>query len=153
MRQLLFLSLLFSLFFTSCAGPHVAIEYQGSSPIPPVDSGLHSEGEIRTSQAEDSSPFVVVQSIPQLKGGNRALRKRITYPEEAILNNAEGTVSIQFIIDESGSTSGFTVVEGIGYGCEEAVIVAIKKSRFNTDDINRNESVRHLWMVTAEFSL
>jgi len=94
--------------------------------------------------------FVTVLSIPTLEGGNRALRKRIEYPEKAIQNNIEGTVSIQFLIDENGNTSSFTIVAGIGYGCEKAVIEAIQESRFMQ---GRKTTAQHLWMVTTEFKL
>jgi periplasmic protein TonB len=34
---------------------------------------------------------------------------------------------IQFIINADGSCTDFTVVKGIGYGCDEAAVEAFKK--------------------------
>jgi TonB family protein len=52
--------------------------------------------------------------------------KNIVYPETAIENNIEGEVEIGFSIARDGSPTDFHVIRGIGYGCEEAVISAIK---------------------------
>lgn len=100
-----------------------------------------------------TSSIVTVLSIPSLEGGNRALQKRINYPEQAIQNGIEGTVSMQFNIDEEGNTSDFTTIEGIGYGCEEAVIQAIKESQFKAGRIDNQSNGRFTWLVTTEFKL
>jgi len=127
MHRLLLLTVFISVLalFISC-GPNVIIQYQGSSavPRPPSDAELAESH----SEADSSQPatFATVLSIPSLEGGDRALRKRIIYPEEAIQNNIEGTVTVLFTIDEEGNTSNFTVLEGIGHGCDEAVIDAIR---------------------------
>lgn len=34
---------------------------------------------------------------------------------------------IQFVINEDGTPSDFKVVDGIGYGCDEAALEAFKK--------------------------
>ncbi|RYY06145.1 MAG: energy transducer TonB [Sphingobacteriaceae bacterium] len=65
-------------------------------------------------------------------GGNikfdALIKDNITYPEKAIINNIEGDVKIAFIVNEEGLLTNFKVLRGIGYGCEEQVINAIKKS-------------------------
>jgi TonB family protein len=52
--------------------------------------------------------------------------KNIVYPQKAIENNIEGEVEIGFSIQRDGTPINFHVMRGIGYGCEEAVIAAIK---------------------------
>ncbi|RYE18671.1 MAG: energy transducer TonB [Sphingobacteriaceae bacterium] len=56
------------------------------------------------------------------------VQKQLRYPEKAIANNIEGDVEIRFTVDKDGSLKDFKVLRGIGYGCEEQVIEAIKKS-------------------------
>ena len=151
MHRPLLVTVLMSLFFISCGGQQrVTIQYQGSSPIKRVSSEQVTTESHSVPDSSHLESFVTVLSIPTLEGGNRALRKRIEYPEKAIQNNIEGTVSIQFLIDENGNTSSFTIVAGIGYGCEEAVIEAIQESRFTQD---REATAQYLWMVTTEFKL
>ncbi len=50
----------------------------------------------------------------------------VAYPEKAIKNNIEGTVTIGFNVLKDGSFDDFRVIRGIGYDCDEAVIMAIK---------------------------
>jgi TonB family protein len=63
--------------------------------------------------------------------GHRAfkqyLEKSVHYPEEAIKNEIEGRVTIQFTIQPNGSLSDFNVLRGIGGGCDEELIRLIKE--------------------------
>ncbi|RYE32221.1 MAG: TonB family protein [Sphingobacteriaceae bacterium] len=56
------------------------------------------------------------------------IQKQLKYPEKAINNNIEGDVEINFMVSKDGSLKDFKVLRGIGYGCEEQVIDAIKNS-------------------------
>jgi protein TonB len=51
------------------------------------------------------------------------INNNIEYPQEAIDNNVEGTVSVQFAVDEQGKISNVkTVNKKIGYGLEEEAV-------------------------------
>ena len=56
------------------------------------------------------------------------IKSQIVYPEKAIENNIQGEVKIGFIVGKDGKLGNVEVIRGIGYGCEEQVINAIKKS-------------------------
>ncbi len=56
------------------------------------------------------------------------IKGQIVYPEKAIKNNIQGEVKIGFIVDKNGIPGNFEVLRGIGYGCEEQVINAVKRS-------------------------
>lgn len=92
----------------------------------------------------------MISAFPEIPGGDRALRKKIEYPKEAIENKIEGTVTIQFFIEKNGETSGFKIIEGIGHGCDQAVITALKDTQY---DMNGQSDARFLWLVTADFKL
>ena len=153
MHRYLLLAVLLSALTISCGGPKVTIQYQGSSPIPSVYSDSLSTKSKTNSGDSQPNTNVMVLSIPSLDGGNRALRKRINYPEEAIQHGIEGTVTVQFTIDEEGDTLNFSTLEGIGYGCEEAVIQAIKQSQFDPGHVGPETTARYTWLVTVEFKL
>ena len=51
----------------------------------------------------------------------------LRYPQQALTNEIEGKVTIQFTVATSGDLSEFRVVRGIGYGCDEEVVRLIKK--------------------------
>lgn len=145
----LFLLTAISFLLISC-GPRVIIDYQGSSPVPRPTSSV-------TSETQDSSnrppQTIIVHSIPVLEGGDKALRNKIEYPQDAILNSIEGIVSIMFTINEDGTTSDFEVIQEIGHGCEEAVIKAIQNSTFSPGQSTHELNARYTWLVRVEFKL
>src|SRR5205085_810161 len=70
--------------------------------------------------------------LPAYTGGQSALEGYITnniqYPDQAIDNNIEGTVSIHFLVDENGTVSNVTAVgKKIGYGLEEEAVRVVSK--------------------------
>ncbi|MBE2248496.1 MAG: TonB family protein [Myxococcus sp.] len=52
------------------------------------------------------------------------------YPEEARRNEIEGTVVLRVTIDEEGTVTEVKVLRGLGFGLDEASVVAMKKHRF-----------------------
>jgi len=45
---------------------------------------------------------------------------------EALANNVTGTVRLQFVLDTKNQPDDFKVINGLGYGCDEAAIQLIK---------------------------
>ncbi|GAB2703893.1 hypothetical protein GCM10027037_32250 [Mucilaginibacter koreensis] len=56
------------------------------------------------------------------------INSQITYPEKAVKANIEGAVEVSFVIQPDGSLHDYELVRGIGYGCDEAVLAAVKRS-------------------------
>ena len=70
--------------------------------------------------------------LPAFSGGQTALENYINntiqYPQDAIDNNAEGVVKVQFGVDENGNVINVsTVGNKIGYGLEEEAIRVVSK--------------------------
>lgn len=61
--------------------------------------------------------------LPIYPGGQKALNDFINsnrkYPDEAIQNKIEGTVSIEYDVNVFGNVTSYRVKHGIGYGCDE----------------------------------
>lgn len=57
------------------------------------------------------------------------IQDSLKYPENAIKNNIEGTVGIQFDVTTTGQLINFKVIKDIYYGCAEAVIKVLKESK------------------------
>jgi TonB family protein len=55
------------------------------------------------------------------------LEKNIRYPEQAKINKVEGRVTVEFTIEPNGALTNFTVIRGIGNGCDEELIRLIKE--------------------------
>lgn len=75
-----------------------------------------------------STPTVMELATPE--GGRKVfkeyLEKNLRYPEQALKNGVEGKVTVQFTIGMTGQLSDFSVIRGLGYGCDEEVIRLIK---------------------------
>lgn len=69
-------------------------------------------------------------SGPFISGGYNEFRKKINYPLNAKKNKIEGRVLVRTFISETGNVVGTQLLKGLGYGCEEEVLKAIKKTNF-----------------------
>ena len=68
--------------------------------------------------------------MPEPVGGLPSIYKLIEYPELAKNAKVEGKVYVLAFINESGGVDDVKVVKGIGAGCDEATIEAIKQTKF-----------------------
>jgi protein TonB len=61
--------------------------------------------------------------LPVYPGGQKALnefiKSNLKYPEEALNNKIEGTVTVNYDVDIFGKVTSVKVKHGIGYGCDE----------------------------------
>lgn len=155
MQRLLNLTIVLSILFISCGGPRVVIHDLGSARLPAPSPSVTSEASDHDTSVDQgsSSANVMVSSLPTIKGGNRALRKKITYPDQAIQNRIEGVVRAEFTINGQGIPTDVVVTEGIGHGCDDAVIRAIQDSEFRPGRGPEGSTVNFLWAVTVEFKL
>jgi len=105
--------------------------------------------------APDAAPdgvFVVVEEMPEPIGGMAGLQERVVYPELARRAGIEGTVFVQFIVNEEGATEDIRVVRGIGAGADEAAIAAVEQTRF-TPGRQRGEAVKVRMSLPVRFRL
>ena len=54
------------------------------------------------------------------------ISQNMVYPEEAKKSEVKGKVYIEFTVDEKGELMNMNVIKGIGSGCDEEAIRAIK---------------------------
>ena len=83
----------------------------------------------------------------------RYLEENMRYPEQALKNNVEGKVTIQFTVGSTGQVSDFRVIRGIGYGCDEEVIRLIKQGPKWSPTKRNEESVTDRVRVRMRFTL
>jgi len=84
------------------------------------------------------------------------IAKTLKYPEQARKMGIEGRVFIQFIVNKDGSASDFTVLRGIGAGCDaealKAAENAMKKYSW-TAGIHNGNNVRVQMVLPISFKL
>jgi len=116
-----------------------------SDPLPPTI-------EEEKNYADDPAFYKTVEVMPEPFGGMEAIYKKIGYPEEARKKKVEGTVVILTFIDRDGEIIDAQVVEGIGFGCDEAARLAILYHRFKPGLI-RGQKVKVQMEISVEFKL
>ena len=75
-----------------------------------------------------------VVNPPVYPGGKQALndfiKSHLQYPEEALRNKIQGTVSIDYDIDVFGEVTAAKIKHGIGYGCDEEALRLVRQLKF-----------------------
>lgn len=96
--------------------------------------------------------FVVVEQMPRLIGGMAAVQSRVKYPELAKRAGIEGKVTVQFIVNENGDVENPQILRGIGGGCDEAALAAIREAKFEPG-IQRGRPVKVQYTMPVVFRL
>lgn len=108
--------------------------------FPPITTvgELIPEPPVYVTGIEESTPQPpVIDSVVQIPeqsaqfpGGDkemmRYLAQQIRYPEMAREANIEGTVFVEFTVHTDGNISNVRLLRGIGYGCDEEAMRAVK---------------------------
>lgn len=79
---------------------------------------------------EEPQYFVAVEDMPEPIGGIAAIQSKIVYPEIAKRAGVEGKVYVTAFVDESGNVTKAEVLKGIGAGCDEAALAAVRATKF-----------------------
>lgn len=146
--------------------PKVPVEVPNDAVVNDKPIGLNSELNMNAplkmppppkenndkNKKQKKDVFVVVENMPKLKGGMAALQKSVKYPEMARKAGIEGTVYVQFVVSKKGVPTNIKVVRGIGGGCDEAAVAAIKKARF-TPGMQRGRPVPVRMSIPVRFHL
>ena len=103
------------------------------------------------------SPTPPVMELATPEGGRKAfkqyLESNLQYPEQALKNEVEGKVTIQFSIGMTGQLTDFRVIRGIGYGCDDEVIRLIKAGPKWHPTKRNEEPIKDRVRVRMRFSL
>lgn len=68
--------------------------------------------------------------MPEPASGIEGIYKKIVYPEVAKKAGIEGKVYVLVFINESGGVDDVKIIKGLGGGCDESVMDAVKSSKF-----------------------
>lgn len=101
---------------------------------------------------DDPAYFINAEVMPEPIGGMNTIYRKLVYPEEARKNKIEGVVKVLAFIEKDGEVSNATVVEGIGYGCDEVARLAVYYTRFKPG-LMKGKRVKVQMIVPVEFKL
>lgn len=114
----------------------------GSGDMTPDKEGYYSNAEI----------------LPAFPGGQKAMEKffdnNIQYPPDASDNGVEGTVNVNFAVDENGKLYSPKVISPrLGYGLEEEALAAFKKMPKWTPGRIKGKNVKTRYTLPVKFQL
>ena len=89
-------------------------------------------------------------------GGSEALKKfiknNLRYPKEALMHRVEGSVYLKYEVNEKGKVHSISVVNGLGYGCDEEAIRIISLLKYSQVK-NRGLKVNTKFKLAIHFKL
>jgi len=120
-----------------------------------VSVGRMSESKMSTMKPDKDGVYEMTDVRPAYPGGQAALEdyinNHIEYQQPAIDNNTEGTVDVQFVVDENGNVSNAKVIGNqLGSGLdEEAVRVISSMPKWTPGKVKgRNVKTRMVLPIT-----
>ncbi|HEY8934816.1 MAG TPA: TonB family protein, partial [Cyclobacteriaceae bacterium] len=108
---------------TDSVNVQLSPDYASLSEVVVVGYASQSEGVVK----EGENTYQVAEPEGGRKAYKTYLVTSMKYPQMAIENKIEGKVTVQFVVDTSGSLGDFRVIKGIGFGCDQEVIRLIKE--------------------------
>lgn len=82
-------------------------------------------------EVEPDMIFIVVEEMPAPIGGIGSIQKQITYPDLAKRGGVQGRVFVKAFVDEEGKVFKVELLKGIGGGCDEEALKAVKNTLFS----------------------
>lgn len=96
--------------------------------------------------------FIVVEQMPSLIGGLSSLQNCIDYPLAARRAGIEGTVVVQFIVNEQGNVEDPRIIRSQGGGTDEEALRCVRLAKFEPGR-QRGTAVRVQYSVPVIFRL
>lgn len=101
---------------------------------------------------EGDQYLAFAEQMPEPVGGLKSIYSQIKYPEIAKKAGIQGKVFLMAMINENGSVDDVQIIRGIGGGCDEAAIAAVKSSKFTVAK-NKGQAVKVKLSLSIEFKL
>lgn len=119
---------------------------------------LVSNAKAQSKSSNDGNEiYTAVEHSAEFPGGTKAfstfLVKNLHYPAEARKNNVQGKVYLNFVVEKDGSLSDIKVVRGLGSGCDEEAVRAVKLSPKWTPGTQDGRVVRQHYTMPISFTL
>jgi TonB family protein len=149
---------------SSCAAKKklATVQTETAPPPPPAQQNSALKDNVKVVKAEvtdesDSTPFVVVEEMPEFPGGDTELLKFIAentkYPETAKKNNIQGKVIIRFCITAKGNVNLVTALKGVDPELDAEAIRVVSTLPAFKPGRQGGKDVPVWYMMPIEFSI
>lgn len=113
---------------------------------------LITENKGNTLLPGEDQYMIAVEKAPSPVGGLESIIKKVSYPDMAIKTRTEGKVYLLAFVNESGEVDDVKVVKGIGAGCDEAAISAVKRTKFSPG-VDKGVNVKTKLALAIQFKI
>jgi len=107
---------------------------------------------LKIDENEEELFFMAVEESPEPIGGMAAIMDKIKYPALAKQAKVEGEVIVRAYVNEIGMVTGTQIVKGIGLGCDEVALNAVKSTPFRPGK-QRGKPVKVQLNIPIKFTL
>ncbi|MCR8882581.1 M56 family metallopeptidase [Phocaeicola plebeius] len=101
--------------------------------------------------------FMVAEQMPEYPGGMKEmlkfLQENVKYPENAMKNNVQGRVIVQFVVEKDGTPTEFKVVRAVDPDLDAEALRVLKTMPKWKPGMQRGEVVRVKYTVPVTFRL
>ena len=119
-------------------------------------SELFAQQATSNAALKNSKPNTTVDTKPEFLGGRLAFREflktHIIYPDSAKAHSVVGKVIASFFINEDGSVSDITIIEGLGDGISEGVVKSLKQMPRWKPATHNGKPIRAQYKVPIQFN-
>ena len=122
-------------------------EQSAEKAVEEVVQPTQEEDQNTETKVVDANPSGGYGSFNQYIAGN------LQYPASARENGVEGQVPVEFLVEEDGTLSNFTVKKPLGFGCDKEAIRLIKDGPQWKPATEDGKSVSKTVTVTINFKL
>lgn len=116
----------------------------------PVFFRLGTESE--NSSSTSAKVHTTADEMPKLKGGLEQVMRNIKYPEMAKEAGIEGTVYVQFVVNENGNVEDAKVIRSIGGGADEEALRVVREATFEPG-YQDGKPIRVQYSIPIQFKL
>lgn len=156
MHRYFIIILLINLHFATGAGAQVREKHVPARQKRYPSKNRYSRGTAVAPPAEPEI-LVFVEEQPEFRGGNSAmqqyLRTNIRYPSYAREQNAGGTVSLLFLLDQDGRVTKTWLTHDAGYGFAGEVVRVLKSMPAWKPYKHNGRSVPCIFRLAVKFAV
>jgi TonB family protein len=135
------------------------VEYNSDGRL--IHSEQFDKGELieGTRYEEDGSAYkyVVLETMPEYQGGIPGLMNfliaNVKYPKKSRKQGIEGTVFVNFIVDQTGQVTDINVVKGIGEECDAESMRVVRLMPRWKPGIQRGKAIPVRFTLPIRFKL
>ena len=113
--------------------------------------------EVPADSTAKEEVFMVAEQMPEFPGGMKEmlkfLQENVKYPENAMKNNVQGRVIVQFVVEKDGTPTEFKVLRSVDPDLDEEALRVMKAMPKWKPGMQKGQVVRVKFTVPVSFKL